>query len=189
MTDGYYDDPKNVAQYIDMADGYDGQLLIDVLHQYLPDRTDVLELGMGPGKDLRLLSKHYTETGSDSSQVFLDRYKIANPGADLLLLDAAIMDTDRKFDGIYSNKVLYHLEREALNVSFQRQAEVLRAGGIALHSFWYGDSVETMHGLIFTYYNEETLRQAVGESLKIVEIARYTEMEQDDSLYIVLQRK
>ena len=55
---GYYDDPKNVEEYVKMAESYDGQELIDVLHRYLPDGASVLELGMGPGKDYLLLSHH-----------------------------------------------------------------------------------------------------------------------------------
>ena len=46
---GFYDDDKNVEQYIQMAEGYDGKLLIDILLKHLPSKSSVLELGMGPG--------------------------------------------------------------------------------------------------------------------------------------------
>ena len=52
---GYYDSEKNVKAYLEMADGYDGADLIAVLERYLPTGASVLELGMGPGKDLDLL--------------------------------------------------------------------------------------------------------------------------------------
>lgn len=185
---GYYDDEKNVEQYIEMADGYDGKLLIEALRDYLLDGSTVLELGMGPGKDLLLLGEHYAVTGSDFSNVFVERFRKTHPDADLLQLDALIMDTDRKFDGIYSNKVLYHLTREQLIESLKKQASVLNPDGIALHSFWYGDGDDGMQGLHFAYYTEESLRAVVGEEYEIVDIKRYTEMETDDSLYIVLRR-
>jgi ubiquinone/menaquinone biosynthesis C-methylase UbiE len=68
----YYDEIDNVREYIEMAEGYDGRELIEVLKQYLPKGASILELGMGPGKDLDLLSQTYQVTGSDNSQVFLD---------------------------------------------------------------------------------------------------------------------
>lgn len=185
----YYDDPKHIEDYIRMADGYDGKVLIDVLRQHLPSGASVLELGMGPGKDLALLSAHFTVTGSDQSSAFLERYKQSHPDADLLQLDAVSMETTRQFDGIYSNKVLYHLTRDALAESFKRQATVLKKNGIALHSFWYGEGEESMHGLHFAYYTEATLQQAIPASYDVLTIARYAEMEADDSLYVVLKRK
>ena len=110
---GYYDSEENVQEYVEMAEGYDGRELVAVLARYLAPGATVLELGMGPGKDLALLAAHFQVAGSDSSRVFVDRYRRAHPDADLLLLDAATMDTDRRFDGIYSNKVLQHLTEVA----------------------------------------------------------------------------
>lgn len=62
-----------------MAEGFDGKELIKILQKYLPANSTVLELGMGPGKDLNILRKNYTITGSDTSQIFLERYKKQNP--------------------------------------------------------------------------------------------------------------
>jgi hypothetical protein len=143
---------------------------------------------MGPGKDLKLLSKHHTATGSDKSQLFLDRYRQENPDADLLALDAVTMETDRRFDGIYSNKVLCHLTQSQLRESLRQQARVLTRHGMALHTFWYGEGKEEYSGLLFVYYTEETLAQVISEEYEIVEIKRYTEMESDDSLFLVLKK-
>ena len=92
----YYDDENNVDEYIEMSKEYDGRELIAVLKRFLPSGATLLELGMGPGKDLDLLSQYYQVTGSDSSQVFLDIYKKKHTKADLLLLDARTLDTDRE---------------------------------------------------------------------------------------------
>ena len=62
-------------------------------------------------------------------------------------------------------------------------------GGVLFHSFWYGDKVEEMHGLLFTYYTEETLKQLIGDEYRILEMKQYTEMEDADSLCLVLQKK
>lgn len=185
----YYDNPQNVASYIKMAEGYDGQVLIDVLKRYLSSGKTVLELGMGPGKDLALLADSFVVTGSDSSPIFVDRYRQQHPDSDVMQLDAVKMNTDRQFDAIYSNKVLYHLTRDELQRSFEQQAQVLKPHGLALHSFWYGDQSEEAHGLHFEYYTEESLANTIGHEFEWLESVRYAEMEEDDSFYIVLRKR
>lgn len=185
----FFDNEKNVEDYIKMAEGYDGHDLIPILRKHLHDGSSVLELGMGPGKDFELLSAHFQITGSDSSYVFLDRFQKTHPDADLLLIDAATLDTKCKFDGIYSNKVLIHLTKSEVKASFRRQAEVLKDGGIAFHTVWYGDVEEEYNGLHFIYYTPETLTELIGESFEIIETSVFSEMEEADSFYILLRKK
>jgi len=185
----YYNNDKNVDQYIEMAKGYDGSLLINVLRQHLPTNSTVLELGMGPGKDLMLLNQHYQATGSDASSVFVQRFRARYPDADVIELDAITVETNRQFDAIYSNKVLYHLTREQLAQSLEQQLRILKSGGLVMHSFWYGDSDDEMHGLHFSYYNEQQLRTLAEKHYEVLQIQRYTEIEQDDSLYILLSKR
>jgi SAM-dependent methyltransferase len=184
----YYDEIDNVREYIEMAEGYDGRELIEVLKQYLPKGASILELGMGPGKDLDLLSQTYQVTGSDNSQVFLDFYYQNYPNAKLLLLDARTLETENVFDAIYSNKVLIHLSEEELKRSFLRQKKILKPNGRLFHSFWYGDKEEIVNGLWFRYYTEDSLLSMVHPLYKVLEITRYSEIEKDDSLYLVLQK-
>lgn len=186
---GYFDDEKNVDDYIRMAEGYDGSELIARLRVHLSDGARVLELGMGPGTDLLLLGDHYQVTGSDTSTVFLDRFRAMHPDADLLQLDAATLDTDRTFDCVYSNKVLHHLTKAQLRASFQRQAQVLNPAGIALHSFWHGDKEEEHHGLRFVYYTIPMIEAMVADVYEVIEVKRYSEMDEDDSFYVVLKKK
>ncbi len=99
------------------------------------------------------------------------------------------MDVDRQFDCIYSNKVLHHLTREELIQSLHRQASVLNQNGILLHSFWPGEGEEEMSGLRFTYYTEATLGESTGTEYEALELQRYSEMEDGDSIYLLLQKK
>ena len=185
----YYDDPKNAAEYIKMAEGYDGAYLIDILKQHLPAGATVLELGMGPGVDLEILGRDFQVTGSDRAQPFLDLYRQRHPKADLLLLDAVTLETKRRFDGIYSNKVLHHLTIDELRDSFQRQAELLKPGGMLLHSFWHGNKVEEIAGMRFFYHTLETLKPLYDANYALLESGIYAEMETDDSLYVVLRKR
>ncbi|MCB0047856.1 MAG: class I SAM-dependent methyltransferase [Caldilineaceae bacterium] len=181
----FYDNQENVEQYITMAAGYDGKLLVDQLKEHLSAGSTVLEIGMGPGVDLDLLSRDYVATGSDRSIIFLDRYRAEHPGADLLQLDAVALETDRRFDALYSNKVLHHLTQAELTESLARQAALLNPGGLILHSFWAGDGTEEMHGMRFTYYTCESLKRVVTPLFEVVDCKPYTEMDDGDSLYLL----
>ena len=186
---GFFDTEKGVEQYFKIAEGYDGAELIKILQKYLSQNSTILELGMGPGKDMDILKKLYAVTGSDNSQIFLDKYKNKHQDSDLLLIDAVTIQTDRKFDCIYSNKVLHHLTKEDLANSFQRQKDVLNPNGIAFHSFWKGNKTENIEGLLFTYYEIEDLKKMTGNDFEILTMKTYTEMEKDDSIYAVLRTK
>lgn len=187
----FYKNKKNLINYIEMAEGYNGKYIIQKLKKYLPEGSSVLELGMGPGEDLKILKNDYHVIGSDYSQEFLDLFKEKNQSSDIELqvLDARILDTNQRFDCIYSNKVLYHLTEEELITSLDRQWELLNENGILLHSFWKGDKKEKQHGLIFVYYTEEKLRSIINDKYEILEVDTYEEMEKDDSLYIILRKR
>ncbi|NNF59157.1 MAG: class I SAM-dependent methyltransferase [Rhodothermaceae bacterium] len=184
----YYEDEQNARAYIAMAEGYDGRAIIERLKAYLPLQSSVLELGMGPGVDLDLLKEAFVATGSDKAQPFLDRYRQAHPDADLLVLDAATLDTDRTFDCIYSNKVLHHLTSTARAQSLAQQHGRLNEGGLICHTFWHGDRVEEHHGLQFHYLTEAQLAEALAPHFEMLVLERYTEMETDDSVLVIARK-
>lgn len=185
----FYENPEQAEEYVQMAAGYDGHELIERLRQYLPTGAAVLELGIGPGVDLDLLATHYRVTGSDRSSYFVERYRQQHPEADLLILDATTLETERRFDAIYSNKVLHHLTRDELRLSLAKQAQILNPGGLAIHSFWTGDSEEEMMGMHFVYYTAATLTEQLGSEWRVLESTLYAEMEDDDSLLLILRCK
>jgi trans-aconitate methyltransferase len=185
----HYDSEEQVSQYVKAAQGYDGRALIEALKEHLQKEAVVLELGMGPGKDLEILQENFQVVGSDYSQAFLDRYRRINPNAKLLQLDAVKIDTPQHFDAIYSNKVMHLLSQEELSTSLQRQFEVLNPEGILLHSFWYGDGIEQYGDMRVTLYTEATLSALVGEQFEVIALERYREMEDDDSLYVILKKR
>ena len=185
----FFDDINKVRSYIDMARGYDGRELIEKLSGYLPAGATVLELGMGPGVDMDILRGSYKATGSDASSVFLDLYREKHPDADVLQLDAVELATERRFDCIYSNKVLHHLRREDVASSLARQQEVLTDGGLVCHSFWNGSGEETHEGLRFVYYSEDEIRALFEPTWKILEVDVYTEMEEGDSILLIARKR
>ena len=185
----YWNDKKNVDEYIKMTEGYTGKELIEKLKKILPQGSTVLELGMGSGKDLEILNEFYTTTGTDVSKVFVEKYKEKHDNADVFVLDAITLDLDRKFDCIYSNKTLQHLKKAEFKQSLKKQKELLNPEGILFHSLWVGDTEEKYGGLLFVYYTKEKLMEIVKSDFDIVEMEMYKEEKPNDSLYIVLRKK
>ncbi|NND70471.1 MAG: class I SAM-dependent methyltransferase [Rhodothermales bacterium] len=184
----YYDIPENVETYCRMAEGYSGSNLVRVLKRHLLPEADVLEIGMGPGTDLDQLKRHFKVVGSDRSQVFLDRYRKKHPDQKLLRLEAMSLRTRKHFDAIYSNKVLHHLTDRQLARSFERQYDILRPEGLALHSFWYGEGEYFENDLRVVLRTENDVIQMVAEIFDVVEIGRYKEITRNDSFFVLLQR-
>lgn len=185
---GFYDDPESAETYVSMAKGYDGAELIAELGTILSEGAAVLELGMGPGVDLDLLSRRYNATGSDISDYFIERYRKSHPDADLIKLDAVALATDRTFDALYSNKVLHHLTDEQLAQSLSRQVQLLKPGGWVMHSFWMGDKVESMQGLTFHYRQPGDVTSLLGAEWTDIRTEIYTEMEDEDSFWLMARK-
>jgi hypothetical protein len=99
------------------------------------------------------------------------------------------VETERKFDCVYSNKVLHHLTQDELGESLRAQFRVLDDDGILFHTLWYGDEEEEFFGLRTVYYTEESFGELIGEAYELVEAGRYAEMEENDSFYVVLVQR
>ncbi|MBI9045676.1 MAG: class I SAM-dependent methyltransferase [Anaerolineaceae bacterium] len=184
----YFDRPENVKNYINMAEGFDGRNLIKILKDYLHQDASVLELGMGPGKDLDLLKGRYQAIGSDYSRLFLEYYQKKNPNADLLHLDAISLLTERSFDCIYSNKVFHLFPIEKIQQSLKRQYRILNKNGICLHSFWYGNESGEIQGLKYYYYTEKSILTSFFSEFELLEFKRYSEIDENDSFYLLLKK-
>lgn len=185
---------ENVNQYINMTKEYDPTAIVNKVKKYLPKGSTLLELGMGEGKDLELLSKDYKVLGSDNSEVFINKYKGKNIGIEVLQLDATIMNIERTFDCIYSNKVLHHLTKKDFIKSLELQKNNLNDKGIIFMTLWNGEYREEImfDGEIrFTYYLENDIREIVKNDYDIVTIETYNEFEEhkNDSLLVILRKR
>jgi cyclopropane fatty-acyl-phospholipid synthase-like methyltransferase len=189
MTKDYYKTKESVEEYIRLAKDVNGRELIEKLKEFLPSDSILLEIGTGPGTDWNILKEDYDVVGSDNSQEFL-RHLISNyPTGRFLELNAITLNTDEKFDGIYSNKVMHHLKDSELIDSIKRQYEVLNPHGIICHSFWKGEGSEVFKGLFVNYHTEHALKDFFEEYFEILMIERYDEFEDADSLLLIGKKK
>ncbi|MEQ8908939.1 MAG: class I SAM-dependent methyltransferase [Vicingaceae bacterium] len=189
MNDNYYKTKESVKEYIKLAQGVDGRQLIRKLNNHLPSNSLLLEIGSGPGTDFQILKQDYKVVGSDYSTEFLSRLIKSNTKDEFLNLDAVTLKTDRKFDGIYSNKVLQHLTNEELEKSIHRQVDLLNPDGIICHSFWKGNGHEVFKGLLVNYQTVESLRILFEDYFELLILDEYKEFEDGDSLILIGKKK
>lgn len=189
MEGTYYKTQESVSEYIKLAKDVNGKELIEKLTQHLPLKSVLLEIGSGPGSDWKILNQLYEVTGSDNSIEFLNHLRNENQNGDFLELDAVSLKTEKKFDGIYSNKVLHHLNDSELMDSIKRQSNVLNAHGIVCHSFWKGEGSEVFKGLFVNYHDEVGLKEAFKTHFEILSIENYKEFEDDDSILLIGKKK
>jgi len=185
---GYYNTKKGIEEYILRSQDWKGPKIDKILKKYLPKHATLLEIGMGPGRDFELLQKIYQSTGSDKSKRFLERYKKTHKDSKLVKLDAITIRTNKKFDCIFSNRVLHHLTKSELKRSLARQKEVLNQDGIAFHTFWKGKITEKKRGLLFVYYQKEQLKKILKHHFDVLELEIFSADEKNDSIYAVLKK-
>ncbi|MEQ8239946.1 MAG: class I SAM-dependent methyltransferase [Cyclobacteriaceae bacterium] len=189
MAGDYYKTKDSVEEYIRLAKDVSGQELINKLKNFLPINATLLELGTGPGTDWNILSADYEVVGSDNSPEFLSHLNSTNPKGSFIELDAVTIKTDKKFDGIYSNKVLHHLKNDELNDSIKKQFDVLNSSGITCHSFWKGEGSEVFKGLFVNYHTKNSLKDLFESNFEILLIEEYAEFEEGDSLLLIGKKK
>ena len=189
MKKEYYKTKESVDEYIKLAKDVNGKQLIERLVERLPSNSDLLEIGSGPGTDWRILKDIYNVTGSDNSASFLRHLITENPDGKFLDLDAITLKTTRKFDGIYSNKVLHHLKDNELIKSVKRQYDILNGDGIICHSFWKGEGFEIFKELFVNYVNKSDLIEIFKDYFEIILIEDYKEFENNDSLLLIGKKK
>lgn len=189
MTGEYYKTKESVAEYIKLAAEVNGKQLIEKLDKVLAPGSSLLELGSGPGTDWGILKKSYNVVGSDNSTEFLNHLITQNPTGDFLELDAVSLNTNKKFDGVYSNKVMHHLKDTELSLSITHQHEILNSKGIICHSFWKGKGSEVFKGLFVNYHEAENLEKFFKDYFEILSIEPYAEFDDSDSLLLIAKKK
>ena len=185
MEEKYYHTQESVNEYIKLSKGVNGSELIEKLKRFLPKKSKVLELGSGPGTDYALLNQDYQVIGSDYSEEFIHHLNSTYPSGEFIKLNAATLDTQELFDGIYANKVLHHLTDEELKSSVQHQHRTLNSRGIICLSFWKGEGTEEFKGMYVNYHTEEELRALFSTQFEILLLEPYKEFEEGDSLLLI----
>ena len=167
---------------------YKNTFVVDYFMKKIDKSKEILEIGSGTGKDFKTLSKEYKITGSDYSEAFLKSLKKKYRKHQFLKINALTMETGKKYDVIYSNKVLQHLTPDQLEKSLLAQYEILKKGGVLFHALWKGNLEDgKFDGIPDVLYEREDIEKIKGHFV-IEEYIEYTEMKDNDSFIIILRK-
>ncbi|MDT8446488.1 MAG: class I SAM-dependent methyltransferase [bacterium] len=183
-----YTTAQGVDEYIKLCEGYDNSAFEKSILKFLKKGSSLLEIGMGPGNDYKWLSEHYLVTGSDYSEEFIARAKARFPRGHFENLDAISLETNQKFDALYSCKVFQHFELDLIKKSLNRQSEILHRGGLIIHCFWIGDSLFEEGDMRAIYHPKDQLIALIEERFTLLEQTIYEEFEPDDSLFVLAKK-
>ncbi len=154
------------------------------LARHLPAGSSLLELGSGSGDDLTWLTGRYRVTASDICEDTVSRLRASSANTPMLQLDALSIDHPEPFDCIFSNKVMQHLSDEEMCRSMQRQAQMIRPGGIVAHTFWVNTSArQKMHST--AAHAHARLIRIVSMYFDVKEIVQYCVFAPNDSILVI----
>lgn len=186
----YFFSEKNVEDYCSLVEGFNNTYLMNVIDELLPAKKSILELGSGPGIDLKELAKKYDVIGSDNSPIFLNHFRKNNKNIKYMQLNAIDFEIDKKFDLIYSNKVLQHLKPHEFKQSLMQQASHLKNNGLILFTLWKSKfCIEEIGDMDFytVFYEKDDIVKLIPDNLEVVKYKEYKEIDDNDSFYMILK--
>lgn len=115
---------------------------VEALLSLLPERPDILELGVGAGvQSSRLLAERGRLTGVDISAEQLRRARERLPDANFVHADFTELELEpQSFDAVVAAYVLNHVPQDELGPLVQRITSWLRPGGHFLATFPTNDN-------------------------------------------------
>lgn len=190
-TIAWYD--ANAKTYADKTDLFVRKKVIDQFVDLLPSSgADVLDAGCGVGKTTRVLAETGLKmTGLDISEGLLAEAKKRAPEINFLKGDMRqLAFPDEKFDGIFAQASLVHLETlEDVEITLSEFKRVLKPDGVLFFSVKAkrGEAETEVvsdklsgHPRFFRYYTKEQLTSLLDKhGFTILEMDQENEMLQD----------
>lgn len=134
------DRSKNIAkEYNRVSSDYHkehaGKLIaqeqLDDFISMLNPPAQVLDIGCGPGYDMKYLASKFKVTGIDISAKFVNIARFENPNSEVILGDIVKVDLgENKFKGIWARDSIHHIPEVHLDSVFKKIADALVAGGV-----------------------------------------------------------
>ncbi len=160
---------------------------------YLQSEAEILDLGCGPGRDLKaFIDEGYKAEGLDGSKALAEIAR-HNSGATVYEERFETLKLDKVYDGIWACASLLHLEQEEIRKTISKLKKNLKPHGIFYFSIKKGEFKGFRNGRYFTDLTEEELMRLLNslQEYKILEI--WESLSKRDSgdviFYNVLLRK
>lgn len=163
----YYE--RNTQEFIENTLELDMSSLYATFEKYLRPDARILDLGCGPGRDLKYFNSKYQAIGlepSPSLASFAKEYS----GAQVIQSNIQGFESEDRFDGIWACASLLHVPSKELGNVFRKINHLLNEDGVIFTSFKYGDFEGMRSNRYFTDLTKELLAQFLEKSpLRIAE--------------------
>ncbi len=146
--------------------GYD---LIKEMLGHLNPRSDVIDIGCGPGKECRFIKKcGFSPLGIDFSRGMIELAQTLNPQLPFQTLDITNLNQlGRKFEAVLARSVLLHLPRQGVSEVLGSIADTLSDGGWLYLTVKEGQGEEVVteckygdpYERPFTYFTENEMSE------------------------------
>ncbi len=161
----YYD--KNNQEFIDST------LDLDLSHLYKPflenvkDGGLILDIGCGPGRDLKYFKDHgYEAIGLEPSEK-LAQFARSHSGCVVHLGTLQEVSLDSKFDGIWACASLLHVPSNELKDVLLKISNLMNDDAVFYCSFKYGEHEGERNGRFFNDQTLETIKEFLPSNLRI----------------------
>lgn len=180
---------KIVEQYVAKTKGLEPLKELEEFKKLLPGGSLILDAGCGWGRDSKILSGKFKVIGIDLSRGLLKYARKYAPKAKFLYGDILKTDFDGEtFDGIWSNVVLIHLEREDIIPALKEFYRILKKGGVGYVSVKEGKGKEykseDMSGgspRFYTWFSQNEIKKYLEKAgFEIIDIYIFSEKKRLD---------
>ncbi len=173
-TLGHYQ--ANAERFREGTQDHDVSQNIEALlrHIQAPAPWQILDLGCGPGRDLRTFrALGHNAVGLDGAQAFVQMAREAS-GCEVWHQDFLALDLPAaRFDGVFANACLFHIPSHLLPGALAQLHQTLKPGGVLFSSNPRGEDQEGWSGERYgAYYRLETWR-ALLQAAGFVELEHY----------------
>lgn len=156
------------------------------LIELLPDGSDLLELGCGPGDPTtKTLAQHYKVTANDISESCLSLARKNAPSATFILSDMTSLSFDAaNFDAVVAYYAFHHVPRDRYEPLLKNISQWLRPGGLFMAAMYPYDHENLVTGdwhgstMYWSSFNEEkTLQLVTDAGLTVIEQSKESAVE------------
>jgi SAM-dependent methyltransferase len=148
----YYE--KHHEAFIERTLHVDMQNLYSILEQRLSPGNKILDIGCGPGRDLKYFKKvGYVAIGLEPSTALSD-FARQYSRCEVIQTTIQAFKSKEKFDAVWASASLLHLSPGELKLALKKIATFMHEDSVFYCSFKYGGSELTRDG---RYYNDLTL--------------------------------
>lgn len=160
---------QNAEKFIKNTLDIDMSALYSEFEKTLDPSARILDIGCGPGRDLKYFNEKYKLAEGIEPSLELCEFARVNAKASVFHGSLFEFETKAKFDGIWACASLLHIPAKQMNDAFIKLQDMLEKNGTIYCSFKYGDFEGVRDDRYFTDLTEDALGKFVQKSGLVIE--------------------